>query len=97
MRCSDDSCNLPDILKNGTTWTAATANDFRPLLMSWWPDKDTKVSYLKYMQSAGLLSDDVALSNNDSMNSLTDTAMTVQKNIEEKIGLLAVLTGLRPI
>lgn len=49
------------------------------------------------MQSAGLLSDDVALSNNDSMNSLTDTAMTVQKNIEEKIGLLAVLTGLRPI
>ena len=77
-----------DILKNGTTWTAATANDFRPLLMSWWPDKDTQVSYLKYMQSAGLLSDDVALSNNDSMNSLTDTAMTVQKNIEEKIGLL---------
>lgn len=65
--------------------------------MSWWPDKDTQVSYLKYMQSAGLLSDDVALSNNDSMNSLTDTAMTVQKNIEEKIGLLAVLTGLRPI
>ncbi|WP_353894837.1 glycoside hydrolase family 70 protein [Leuconostoc mesenteroides] len=77
-----------DILKNGTTWTAATANDFRPLLMSCWPDKDTQVSYLKYMQSAGLLSDDVALSNNDSMNSLTDTAMTVQKNIEEKIGLL---------
>ncbi|GMA69066.1 hypothetical protein GCM10025879_03120 [Leuconostoc litchii] len=76
-----------DILKNGTTWTASTANDLRPLLMSWWPDKDTQVSYLKYMQSAGLLADDIALSNSDSMSSLTDAAMAVQKNIEEKISL----------
>ncbi|MFT9030502.1 MAG: glycoside hydrolase family 70 protein, partial [Leuconostoc pseudomesenteroides] len=84
-----------DILKNGTTWTASTANDFRPLLMSWWPDKDTQVSYLKYMQSVGLLADDVVLSNSDSMNSLTDTAMTVQKNIEEKIGLLGTTEWLK--
>ena len=84
-----------DILKNGTTWTASSANDFRPLLMSWWPDKDTQVSYLKYMQSVGLLSDDVVLSNKDSMNSLTDTAMTVQKNIEEKIGLLGTTDWLK--
>ena len=47
--------------------------------MSWWPDKDTQVSYLKYMQSVGLLSDDVVLSNKDSMNSLTAMALTVQK------------------
>ncbi|WP_233610649.1 MULTISPECIES: glycoside hydrolase family 70 protein [unclassified Leuconostoc] len=84
-----------DILKNGTTWTASTANDFRPLLMSWWPDKDTQVSYLKYMQSVGLLSDDVVLSNKDSMNSLTAMALTVQKNIEEKIGLLATTDWLK--
>ncbi len=84
-----------DILKNGTTWTASTANDFRPLLMSWWPDKDTQVSYLKYMQSVGLLSDDVVLSNKDSMNSLTAMALTVQKNIEEKIGLLGTTDWLK--
>ena len=57
-----------DILKNGTTWTPTTAEDFRPLLMSWWPDKNTQVAYLQYMQSVGMLPDDVKVSNDDNMS-----------------------------
>ncbi|TDM35903.1 glycosyl hydrolase [Leuconostoc citreum] len=76
-----------DILKNGTTWTPTTAEDFRPLLMSWWPDKNTQVAYLQYMQSVGMLPDDVKVSNDDNMSTLTDAAMTVQKNIESRIGV----------
>ncbi|MGY3742050.1 glycoside hydrolase family 70 protein [Leuconostoc inhae] len=76
-----------DILKSGTTWTPSTATDLRPLLMSWWPDKDTQVAYLKYMQSVGLLEDDVAVSNSTQTADLTNSAMSVQKNIEQKISL----------
>lgn len=76
-----------DILKSGTTWTPSTATDFRPLLMSWWPDKDTQVAYLKYMQSLGLLEDDVAISNHSQTSDLTNHAMSVQKNIEQRISL----------
>ncbi|MFR2571876.1 MAG: hypothetical protein ACLS9T_00335 [Streptococcus salivarius] len=25
------------IIKDGVTWQASTAEDFRPLLMAWWP------------------------------------------------------------
>lgn len=76
-----------DILKSGTTWTPSTVTDFRPLLMSWWPDKDTQIAYLKYMQSLGLLEDDVAISNNTQTSDLTNNAMSVQKNIEQRISL----------
>ncbi|QBR47883.1 glycoside hydrolase family 70 protein [Leuconostoc kimchii] len=76
-----------EILKSGTTWTPSAATDFRPLLMSWWPDKDTQVAYLKYMQSVGLLEDDVAISNSTQTADLTNSAMSVQKNIEQKISL----------
>ena len=31
------------ILKDGKTWTASTETDLRPLLMAWWPDKQTQV------------------------------------------------------
>ncbi|WP_184284926.1 glycoside hydrolase family 70 protein, partial [Leuconostoc carnosum] len=74
-----------DILKSGTTWTPSTVTDFRPLLMSWWPDKDTQIAYLKYMQSLGLLEDDVVISNNTPTSNLTNNAMSVQKNIEQRI------------
>ena len=37
------------ILKDGKNWTASTEKDYRPLLMTWWPDKVTQVNYLNYM------------------------------------------------
>ena len=37
------------IIKDGVTWQASTAEDFRPLLMAWWPNVDTQVNYLNYM------------------------------------------------
>ncbi|MCP9329026.1 glucosyltransferase [Liquorilactobacillus satsumensis] len=74
-----------DILKGGTTWTASTATDFRPLLMTWWPDKTTQLAYLEYMQKNGLLGTDVKLASNDNQQLLTDEAFKVQQNIESKI------------
>ncbi len=82
-----------DILKAGTTWTPSMATDFRPLLMSWWPDKDTQIAYLKYMQSLGLLEDDVAISNNSQTSDLTNHAMSVQKILNRELVYLAILIG----
>ncbi|MFT8906338.1 MAG: glycoside hydrolase family 70 protein, partial [Liquorilactobacillus satsumensis] len=76
-----------DILKNGTTWTASTTTDFRPLLMTWWPDKNTQLAYLEYMQKAGLLEDSVSLSNTSTQAFLTNEALSAQANIEKKISL----------
>ena len=41
------------ILKDGKSWTASTEKDYRPLLMTWWPDKVTQVNYLNYMSQQG--------------------------------------------
>ena len=41
------------ILKDGKNWTASTEKDYRPLLMTWWPDKVTQVNYLNYMSQQG--------------------------------------------
>ena len=41
------------ILKDGKNWTPSTEKDYRPLLMTWWPDKVTQVNYLNYMSQQG--------------------------------------------
>lgn len=71
------------ILKNGRSWTASTDKDFRPLLMTWWPDKTTQVAYLNYMTKAGLGTKTYASS--ASQASLNTAAQEVQKRIEERI------------
>ncbi|MHA8138291.1 glycoside hydrolase family 70 protein [Lactobacillaceae bacterium Scapto_B20] len=72
-----------DILQDGTNWTSSTSNDFRPLLMSWWPDKQTQVNYLNYMQNNGLGTSNYSI--NDSLDKLTQGAHDVQAKIEQKI------------
>ena len=34
------------VLENGEKWRVSTKDDFRPLMMAWWPDVDTQVAYL---------------------------------------------------
>lgn len=76
-----------EILEAGTTWKASTEKDFRPLLMSWWPDKDTQVAYLNYMTKAlsnGEETKDVFTIEN-SQASLNAAAQILQRKIEVKI------------
>lgn len=76
-----------EILEAGTTWKASTEKDFRPLLMSWWPDKDTQVAYLNYMTKAlsnGEETKDVFTLEN-SQASLNAAAQIIQRKIEVKI------------
>ncbi|RSI33102.1 Glucosyltransferase-SI precursor [Streptococcus sanguinis] len=72
------------ILKDGKTWTASTETDLRPLLMAWWPDKQTQVSYLNYMNQQGLGAG--AFENKVEQAILTGASQQVQRKIEERIG-----------
>ena len=76
-----------EILEAGTTWKASTEKDLRPLLMAWWPDKDTQVAYLNYMTKAlsnGQETQDVFTLEN-SQASLNAAAQIIQRKIEVKI------------
>ncbi|MDO4666634.1 MAG: glycoside hydrolase family 70 protein [Streptococcus sp.] len=85
-----------EILKAGKTWTASTEKDFRPLLMAWWPDKQTQVNYLNYMNKQGLGTGTTAVITNGQAN-LNIAAQTVQKNIEAKIAREGNTTWLRTV
>ena len=76
-----------EILEAGTTWKPSTEKDLRPLLMAWWPDKDTQVAYLNYMTKAlsnGQETKDVFTIEN-SQASLNAAAQIIQRKIEVKI------------
>ena len=76
-----------EILEAGTTWKASTEKDLRPLVMAWWPDKDTQVAYLNYMTKAlsnGEETKDVFTLEN-SQASLNAAAQIIQRKIEVKI------------
>ncbi|QAS69512.1 hydrolase [Oenococcus sicerae] len=74
-----------DILSDGQDWTTSSANDMRPLLMTWWPDKTTQVNYLNYMKSLGLSDEQNAFTNNDSQDFLNQAAENIQAKVEHKI------------
>ncbi|MHA8138270.1 glycoside hydrolase family 70 protein [Lactobacillaceae bacterium Scapto_B20] len=71
------------ILNDGTNWQPSNENDYRPLLSVWWPDKQTEVNYLNYMNSQGLSNSQ--FTNSDSQDSLNTAAESVRANIEKKI------------
>ena len=76
-----------DILRDGTHWEASKADDFRPILSVWWPDKQTQVNYLNYMSDMKLVSNDNQFKTTDDQVSLNEAANYVQKSIETKISL----------
>ena len=86
-----------EILEAGTTWKASTEKDLRPLLMAWWPDKDTQVAYLNYMTKAlsnGQETKDVFTLEN-SQASLNAAAQIIQRKIEVKIAAYKSVEWLR--
>ncbi len=73
-----------DILRNGQTWEASNENDLRPVLMSWWPDKDTQVAYVNYMNKY-LSANETEVTNETSQVDLNKEAQSIQTKIEQKI------------
>ena len=71
------------ILKNGETWVESTATDFRPLLMAWWPDKDTQLNYVNYMSKA--LNIDSSYTEKTDQATLNQASKNIQIKLEQKI------------
>ncbi|USS86649.1 KxYKxGKxW signal peptide domain-containing protein [Fructilactobacillus cliffordii] len=74
-----------EILADGKDWRASTSNDYRPILMTWWPNKRTEVNYLNYMVKAGLIDNHQGFKLDDDQQLLNESVTAVQKAIETKI------------
>ncbi|MGT2929593.1 glycoside hydrolase family 70 protein [Streptococcus dentasini] len=72
------------ILSNGQTWVDSKETDLRPVLMTWWPNKDTQVAYLNYMIDALGIKDE-KFTNKTSQVALNTAAELIQKHIEQRI------------
>ncbi|EHJ52706.1 glycoside hydrolase family 70 protein [Streptococcus macacae] len=83
------------ILKDGKTWTESTDKDFRPILMSWWPDQETQRQYVNYMNTQ--LGINRTYNSSTSQAQLDLAAQTVQTKIEEKITATKNTNWLRSI
>ncbi|WP_057875231.1 glycoside hydrolase family 70 protein, partial [Liquorilactobacillus aquaticus] len=74
-----------DIFQNGENWVASTQNDFRPILMAWWPSKSVQADYLNYMKTKGLIKTDHQFSDKDSSLVLNDAVEQAQTAMEHAI------------
>ncbi|MFH7309036.1 glycoside hydrolase family 70 protein [Weissella paramesenteroides] len=74
-----------DIQTSATNWRASTPQDFRPIMMTWWPTKQIQAAYLNHMVSEGLLSSDKKFAATDDQTLLNQAARAVQLQIELKI------------
>ncbi|MGL5888219.1 MAG: glycoside hydrolase family 70 protein, partial [Leuconostoc suionicum] len=79
-----------DILENGQTWVASTESDKRPLLMTWWPDKNTQAAYLNFMNKVFANQDEnisklKIYSSLDSQEVLNKQSENIQVEIEKYI------------
>ncbi|WP_195187988.1 glycoside hydrolase family 70 protein, partial [Streptococcus salivarius] len=83
------------ILRDGKNWTASTEKDYRPLLMTWWPDKVTQVNYLNYMSQQGF--SDKTYTTDMMSYDLASAADLIQVKIEERIGREGNTTWLRQL
>ncbi|USS93373.1 KxYKxGKxW signal peptide domain-containing protein [Fructilactobacillus ixorae] len=73
-----------EILRDGTPWQASQVTDFRPLLMTWWPNQLVQMNYLSYMQTNNFLGRQFKITPNN-QRLLSAYAFQIQKNIERRI------------
>lgn len=84
------------ILDNGQTWVNSNQEDFRPLLMAWWPDVNTQVNYLNHMSDYFKL--DVTYSvDKNSQAELNLAAEAIQIKIEQGIKTQETTEWLRDV
>ena len=74
-----------EILENGVSWRPSTAEDKRPILITWQPDIVTEANYLNAMAANGLLSINVPFTAASDLAIMNDAVRAVQKNIEIRI------------
>lgn len=65
------------VYDNGTTWRNSKANEYRPLLTTWWPNQKIEENYLKFMKQHHFI--------NANQISQNDAPLIIQKNLEKKI------------
>ncbi|WP_105957247.1 glycoside hydrolase family 70 protein [Apilactobacillus quenuiae] len=73
------------ILKNGTYWVNSKHNDYRPILIYWWPNKNIKVNYINYFNQNGLGNKHQKVTKHNSNKTLDKATNKIQKRIEQKI------------
>ena len=81
------------ILENGQTWVESTKTDFRPILMAWWPDKETQLSYVNYMSKA--LDMSTSYTQSDAQSNLNVASKAIQIKLEKEITLQGSTDWLR--
>ncbi|CAH1856516.1 glycoside hydrolase family 70 protein [Convivina intestini] len=74
-----------DILQNGEEWVPATTTDRRPVLMAWWPTKNTETDYVNFMMDKKIISGNKVDINNVSQATLNEYAKQIQVSIEKRI------------
>ncbi|UQS87413.1 DUF5776 domain-containing protein [Nicoliella spurrieriana] len=73
------------ILADCSNWRLSNPGEYRPLITTWWPNKNVEVNYLKLMQNNGLLANNVNYDLFTAQNVLDSAAQTAQVAIEQKI------------
>lgn len=73
------------ILKAGVFWRPSKPTDFRPILMTWKPDKATQVNYINFMIDNNLLYSNFKFDDQVSSTVLALANNEIQKKIERKI------------
>lgn len=85
-----------DILEDGETWRESQPTEFRPLLATWWPTKQTQADYVNYMHHA-LDMVDKNVSASDSEATLTAATDAIQAAVEHQITVRQSTTWLREL
>ncbi|UQS87103.1 hydrolase [Nicoliella spurrieriana] len=85
------------ILRDGAHWTPSNVDDRRPLLMSWWPDRSTKVNYLNFMNGRGFVDTPSYHTTLESNHQLAVANRSVQVAIERKISQTHQVDWLRQL
>lgn len=85
-----------DILENGETWRESQPTEFRPLLATWWPTKQTQADYVNYMNHALDMSN-ASVSAADSEATLTAATDAIQAAVEHQITVRQSTAWLREL
>ncbi|KRN32087.1 glycoside hydrolase family 70 protein [Liquorilactobacillus mali] len=86
-----------EILLGGKTWRKSKSEDFRPLLMAWWPSKSIQSDYVNYMIERGIVESNHVFSTTDSWLMLNGAVQTIQIALEKDITLTKSTNWLRQL
>ncbi|KRL00495.1 glycoside hydrolase family 70 protein [Liquorilactobacillus capillatus] len=86
-----------DLLVDGQIWEKTRKNDFRPLLMSWWPNKNIQADYINYMIEQGMVESEHRYTAADSSLLLNSAVQNIQIVLEKNLTITASTHWLRQL